>query len=272
MTAGKPSLRARVHRQLDPRVRPGQGLSRTNIVLVAAILAAVVLAILETEPTLSRPFGRTFEHAERALGVLFALELVARLWTCVEDRDFGPGWRGRLRFLFSPVAVIDLLAVVSSFASGGQSGMLLRLLRLLRILRVAKLGRLSRAWNHITMAVHSRRSELLLSLYAGLVVMVVSSTLLYLVEGAAQPDKFGSIPRALWWSVATLTTIGYGDVYPITPLGRVLAAITALTSIGVVAMPTGILAAAFSDAVQRHREAEAAEHEPEIDRAPEALE
>lgn len=82
----------------------------------------------------------------------------------------------------------------------------------------------------------------------------MTSTLLYLVEGEAQPDNFGSIPRAMWWSIATLTTVGYGDVYPVTALGKILAGLTAITGIGLIAMPTGILAAAFSDAMQRQRE------------------
>lgn len=258
MTAQRrPGLRARLYRQLDPKARPRQGLSRLNIALVLLILLAVALAILETEPTLTDDYGRLFAQLELAFGAVFIAEYLARLWVCVEDPEFGPGWRGRLKFVVSPTAIIDLLAAVSSFTPAGQGMLLLRAWRLMRILRLAKLGRMSRAWAHITQAVHSRRAELLLSLYAGLVVMVVSSTLLYFIEGAIQPDKFGSIPRALWWSVATLTTIGYGDVFPVTPLGRILAAITALTSIGVIAMPTGILAAAFSDAIQRHREAEA---------------
>ena len=131
--------------------------------------------------------------------------------------------------------------------------MLLRMARLGRILRLAKLGRMSRALEHLSEAVSSRREELLLSLMAGFFLMVVAATALYLAEGAIQPDKFGSILRALWWSVATMTTIGYGDVYPVTPLGKVLAAITAIFSIGFIALPTGILASAFSDAVQRHK-------------------
>jgi voltage-gated potassium channel len=256
MDAEKPRLRARIYHQLDPRARPGKGLSRFNVVLVALILIAVTLAILETEPVLIQPYGVIFERMEWALGTVFAIEYLLRLWTCVEDPDYGPGWRGRLKFIVSPTAIIDLFATAASFAPAGEGALLLRFWRLLRILRLAKLGRMSRAWSHISTAVHSRRAELLLSLYGGLVVMVVSSTILYFIEAEAQPDKFGSIPRALWWSVATLTTIGYGDVFPVTPLGRIFAAVTALTSIGVVAMPTGILAAAFSDALQRHREAE----------------
>lgn len=257
MDVSKPRLRLRIYRQLDPRSRHGHGLSRTNTALVILILFAVGLTILETEPTLAEPYGRLFVQIEWALGGIFAVEYLIRLWTAVENPDYGPGWRGRLKFAFSVGGIIDLIAVSASFAPVAHEALLLRFWRLMRILRLAKLGRMSRAWTHMTTAVHSRRSELLLSLYAGLVVMVASSTMLYFIEAEAQPDKFGSIPRALWWSVATLTTIGYGDVFPITPLGRLLAAITALTSIGVVALPTGILAAAFSDALQRHREAEA---------------
>jgi voltage-gated potassium channel len=120
---------------------------------------------------------------------------------------------------------------------------------------------MSSAWRHIGEAISSRRSELFLSLFAGIGLMVFSATLLYLAEGDAQPDKFGSIPRALWWAVATLTTIGYGDIYPVTPIGKLLASVTAVTSIGLIALPTGILAAAFSDAMARHRDRLAAGEE-----------
>ena len=133
---------------------------------------------------------------------------------------------------------------------------LLRLARLLRILRVAKLGRFSRAWTFVGRAIASRRYELLLTFYAAVFVMIVSATLLYIVEGPSQPEKFGSIPRALWWSVVTLTTIGYGDVYPETGLGKVFAGLTAVLGIGLIAAPTGILAAAFSDALQQQRQAQ----------------
>ena len=85
------------------------------------------------------------------------------------------------------------------------------------------------------------------------VLLIASSTLLYIVEGQGQPETYGSIPRAMWWSVATLTTVGYGDVYPMTAIGRVFAGLTAITGIGVIAMPTGILASGFSDALQRGR-------------------
>jgi voltage-gated potassium channel len=131
----------------------------------------------------------------------------------------------------------------------------LRLVRLVRIVALAKLGRYSSALNAIGHAIHSRRYELTMSLVIAGMLLLVSSTFLYLVEGEGQPDDFGSIPRAMWWSIATLTTVGYGDAVPQTVIGRILAGFTAITGIGLIAMPTGILAAAFSDALARQREA-----------------
>lgn len=249
----KVNARQRAYRQIEPRVR-SHGLSPVNKILVALIVAATALAIIETEPTLVNVYGQAFSWMEYALGSIFAAEYAVRLWTAPERHPEQPAWRARVGFILSLAAITDLIAVVSSFVAVGASGaFLLRWVRLARIVRLAKLGRMSRALDHIVHAVLSRRDELLLSMVAGLLLIVVAATALYLAEGAVQPDKFGSIPRALWWAVATMTTIGYGDVYPITPLGKFLASVTAILSIGLIAMPTGILAAAFSDAMERHR-------------------
>jgi voltage-gated potassium channel len=250
-----PSLRRRLHLQLDPRARQARGLSTINRVLAILILVATALAIAETEPVLTRGHMQAFEHAEMALGTIFLVEYLARLWVAPEAYPALSAFRARLRFAVSLAAIADLAAVIGSLGLAfGTGTLILRLVRLLRILRLAKLGRMSRAFHHMADAIATRREELLLSLCAGLFLMIVSATLLYLVESGAQPDEFGSIPRALWWAVATLTTIGYGDIYPITPLGKALAGITAIFGIGLIAMPTGIVAAAFSDAMQRRRE------------------
>ncbi len=106
------------------------------------------------------------------------------------------------------------------------------------------------AFNAVTQAVRRRAYELWLSLVFSAALLLVSSAFLYLIEGGIQPEAFGSIPRAMWWSVATLTTVGYGDVYPVTAVGRFFGALTAIIGIGLIAMPTGILASAFSEAFQ----------------------
>ncbi|MBB5744539.1 ion transporter [Brevundimonas variabilis] len=251
-------LRARLHCALDVG-RTGK-LSALNMALIVAILLSVLVAVLDTEATIARPMATLFTGLDILFLVLFGVEYLARLWTAPETPRYAhPVW-GRLRWMVSPAAIIDLLALAPALIfAGATPAYLFRLFRLLRILRLAKLGRFSRAWTLMAEAVASRRAELLLTLGAACMVMLVSACLLYLIEGESQPDKFGSIPRSLWWAVITMTTIGYGDVFPVTPLGKLVAALTAVAGIGLIAAPTGILAAAFSDAAQRHREAIEAE-------------
>lgn len=249
----KTTWRARLHDQLDPTARPHR-LSPVNRLLVVLILAATFLAILETEEALFLRHEALFHTLELTFGVLFLAEYLGRVWTAPERPGDRPAWRKRLDFVVSFEGLMDLAAVVTAFlpylfAESAAA----RALRLVRVIRLAKLGRYSETLRYLRDAIRSRGEELLLSLCVGLVLMLVASIALYFVEGQIQPDKFGSVPRALWWAVATMTTIGYGDVYPITALGRFIAAILAVLSIGLIAMPAGILAAAFSDAVIRGR-------------------
>ncbi|WP_349371937.1 ion transporter [Salinarimonas sp.] len=246
--------RASLHAQLAPDARPG-GLSPLNAAIVVLIAASVVVAILETEPALHVGREAAFRAVEMGFAAVFALEYLARLWAAGEDPRYR-GLRGRVAYALTPTALIDLLALASLAAPlADGNGALLRLLRLARILRLAKLGRFSRAFRALSEAVRLRGHELVASLVIAGLLLLASSSLLYVVEGGAQPEAFGSIPRAMWWSVATLTTVGYGDVFPVTPLGKLLAGATAIAGIGLIALPTGILAAAFSDALQRAREA-----------------
>lgn len=253
------SLRQRAYLYLEPTAWPRRGLSPVNRVLVGLILVAVAFAVLETEPTIVEQRYTFLTVIETVFTAIFLVEYVVRVWIAVENPRYA-GRFGRLRYMVSLPAVIDLVAVLPSLlAFVGSEAFVVRLFRILRIMRLARLGRFSRAIHAIADAVKSRRYELLMSLTIAGILLLVSSTLLYLIEGGIQPDRFGSIPRAMWWSIATLTTVGYGDVFPVTPLGRILAGLTAITGVGLIAMPTGILAAAFSDAIQSHRKAEEAE-------------
>jgi voltage-gated potassium channel len=255
--AGAVSLRHQVYEALEPHAREDQGLSLVNKILVVCIIVASAFAILETEPAVFNGRTQLFRTAELFFGVIFSVEYLARLWIAPDNPQWAKYRFPRLRYAVSLPAVIDFLAIVPTLASLGPSGgsILLRFFRILRILRLAKLGRMSHALQDLGSAVHERRHELLLTVGIAGFVLLVASTLMYWAEADAQPDKFGSIPRSMWWCIVTLTTVGYGDTYPVTVLGKFLSGLVAIAGIGLIAMPTGILAAAFSDVVQRRRAA-----------------
>lgn len=244
--------RAALYRQLSPEARQQFGLSFLNKVICVLILLASLTAILETEPTLRESAPLLFPALETLFVVVFIIEYLLRLYSIGEDPRYR-GLGGRLRYIFSFWALIDLIAILPYFLGFmvHDNAFLIRLLRLLRMLRLARLGRFSQAWSALADALHSRSHELWLSAGVAGLLLLFSSCCLYVVEAAAQPEAFGSIPRALWWSIATLTTVGYGDVTPVTAIGKFFAGLTAVAGIGIIAMLTGILAAAFSDAFQK---------------------
>lgn len=248
------SLRLRVYRQLEPTAWPRQGLSPVNTLLAILIVIAVISAVIETEPTISAGRELLFDYFEVVVAAVFSVEYAARVWTAVENPRFAGHRFPRLRYIVTPIAIIDLLAILPVlFAFGGASSLVLRFFRILRMLRLAKLGRTSRAWTAIREALHERRFEFAVVLGLVGLTLLISASMLYLAEADVQPDKFGSIPRALWWSIITLTTIGYGDTYPVTILGKIFAAVVAISGVMVIAIPTGIFAASFSEGLERHR-------------------
>ncbi len=260
-----PRFKRMLHRQLDPEAGPRGRLSPLNRFLVGTIVLAVIAAVAETEPELTRGHGKLFAAANLLFGMVFAVEYLARLWLADTDDRRSP-FRARLKFVVSIGGLIDLVTVASSLLPViGFNSTPLRIVRIVRIVRLARLGRFSRAVRYVTIAVASRSYELLIASALAGVVLLVGSTALYWIEADVQPDKFGSIPRAMWWSIETLTTVGYGDVYPVTPLGKFIAGIIALAGIGVIALPAGILAAAFSDVVQRDRRVQLPEGGPVAD-------
>lgn len=250
---GVQALKNLVFEQVDPSARPGT-ISPVNKLIIGLILAAVGSAILETEPTIAAGNEGTFRTLEIIFGLLFLIEYLARLWVADISPTFANNRFPRVKFVFSLSAIIDLLSILPAlFAIAGGATLALRFVRFFRILRLAKLGRFSHAWQDLGQAIHSRKEELFLAFSLAAFTILIASTLMYWAESDAQPDKFGSIPRTMWWAIVTMTTVGYGDVYPITPVGKFLSGIVSVAAIGLIALPTGILAAAMSDVMQRRR-------------------
>ena len=244
------TARAALYRQLEPRAWNRPGLSPVNKLIVATILVATGVGIFETEPILYARWPEGFDALELSFAILFSAEYLLRLWAIAEDRGTLSASRRRLRFLLSPAALVDLAVIVLTFAPMlGINAAVLRLVRLLRIARLAKLGRMSAALRNLARAVWLRRFELAFTLVIAVGVLLVGGTVMYWLEGEVQPDRFGSVPRSLWWAVTTLTTIGYGDAYPVTPAGKIAASFLALASVGLIALPAGIMAGAMQEAL-----------------------
>lgn len=223
------------------------GLTVTQLVSVVLILTSVAVAVLGTEPVVIATYGPTLRSLETGFVIAFSFEYVMRLWAVGANPTY-KGISGRVRYALSFYALIDLLAIIPFLFGWGAQSLLVRLLRLFRLLALSRLIRYSQAMRIVLGAVLERRYELTFSIALSACVILLSAGVLYSVEADTNPAAFGSIPRAIWWSVTTLTTVGYGDAVPQTVLGRVFAALTAVAGIGLIAMPTGILAAAFSQA------------------------
>ncbi len=219
--------------------------------LILLILANVVAVVLETVEPLAQAHADFFHWFEIVSVVIFAAEYAARLYCCTASprEKFHHPLLGRLRFALTPMAIIDLVAILPLFflLVGGID---LGSLRLVRILRVFKLMRYSPAMAMLGRVLFNERKGLFGAFIIFLILLLLSSTVVYYVEREGQPKTFGSIPDAMWWAMAALTTVGYGDVTPITAIGRIIAGFVAILGIAVIALPVGIIASAF---VEEHK-------------------
>ncbi|MDQ2818832.1 MAG: ion transporter [Pseudomonadota bacterium] len=229
------------------RPLPGTRFARPVSFFLAAMIVINCLALsLETVAAIYAGHAEFFQMLEVVSTGIFAVEYALRVWTCVEEPRYAAPVTGRLRYIVSPLALLDLLAILAFFAPLDLR--FLRIFRLSRLFRVLHLEVFNRSMQAIFEAVGRRRHLLYVSVAIMATAVYCTAVLLYAVEHAAQPDKFSSIPATLWWAVVTLTTIGYGDMAPITPLGKVLTSVIAIFGIGIFALPTAILTAAILDA------------------------
>ncbi|KJS35431.1 MAG: cation transporter [Hyphomonas sp. BRH_c22] len=261
-------LRHRLYRELVPEARES-GISRINWLIIVLVLLSFVSLALETEQTLTaRPGWQLgFDIFNVVVVTVFAIEYVMRVYVSGLSAEYA-GFRGRLRYMTRFHSIADLLAFLPEMIVlilGG--GMPLVALRVFRLFRLIKLARFVPAFDVLGAAVQRAGSQLLTTLALALALVYVSAVALYFIEGVGgkQQEMFQSIPRAIWWAIATLTTVGYGDVYPVTPLGRIFASVIALAGIGVVALPAGVFASAFSDELRERELAKLKDRVEEIE-------
>lgn len=186
--------------------------------------------------------------------LIFSVEYVLRLWSCVEKHEYSRPVVGRLRFAATPMALIDLTVILPFYLPFmGVDLRAMRVVRIMRVFRIAKLGRYSESLQILQRVVKAKKEHLADTVFILLVLLVMASSLMYFAEYKVQPEKFSSIPAAMWWAVATLTTVGYGDIYPVTTVGKILASVISVLGIGMFALPTGILGAGFVEEREQRR-------------------
>ena len=239
--------------------------------LLALIALNIVVGTFETVPELSDSHGDFFEWFELVSVAIFSCEYVLRLWACTEDPKYAGALRGRIRFALSGGALIDLLAILPFYLASIFTGVDLRFIRILRLFRLLRLFRasnLTASFDDLAHVVKSKRKELGISTAMLVLIVVVSANLMYLAEHSEPGTTFTSVPASLWWGMMTITTIGYGDMYPTTPLGQIIASGVGFFGICVFALPVGILGAGFTDYMEEKRRAELSRAAGEGERCP----
>ena len=223
-----------------------------NWFLIALIVVTLVATVLESVPRLAAAHGEIFDAIETTALVVFSIEYAARLWTAAEH----PPWRrlgafsSRLHFVLSPAGLIDLAAVLPFWLSFVIAADFKAFL-VLRLIRFFKLTRYSPAMRSLLEALYAERRALVGCFVILCGATLMAAALMHLAEGTTQPEKFGTIPDAMWWAIVTLGTIGYGDAVPVTAVGRLVAGLTIFVGLLMVALPVGIVATAFANEVHR---------------------
>lgn len=236
------------------KATPGDLASRVfDIAIMTLIFTNIIAVIFETVSSIAAymmPFFRAFEFISV---IIFTIEYLLRLWSCTADMKFKDPIKGRIRFALTPLAIVDLMAILPFYLP-----MLIpfdlrfvRILRLIRMFRIFKIGRYSDSMKVLGKVLKAKKEELCMTFFVVIILLTLFSSMMYFIENKAQPEAFSSIPAAMWWGVATLTTVGYGDVYPITPMGKFLGAIISLLGIGLFALPAGILGSGFVMEMQK---------------------
>lgn len=248
-------MKAWLYALMEGPIDAGPAARLFNFSMMALIALNVTAIVLETVPALNARYGGYFYAFELFSITVFTVEYVLRMWSVTADERYARPIAGRLRYARTPLALIDLLAIAPFYLAllFPLHLSIMRALRFVRLMRLFKLTRYAAPLQTLGAVVRERRDQLMICLFIVLVLLLFASSTVYVVEHPAQPEAFSSIPASMWWGIATLTTVGYGDIYPITPLGRVMGGIIAILGVGIFALPAGILASGFAEELDRRR-------------------
>ena len=220
--------------------------------ITLVILLSVTEIILESVDSIGSVYGAQLAMFETFSVAFFTLEFLLRLWSN-GSRHSDSDWKGRKDYIFSFHGLVDIISILPFYLQAIFPGADLRVLRLLRLTRLLKLSHYSTAIEDLASAIYAERRSFGAVVYLLSIAIVASSTLMYYAEAAVQPEKLASIPHAIYWSVITLTTVGYGDISPITPVGKAIAIVTAFLGIATLAIFSGIVATSFANQLARKK-------------------
>lgn len=225
-----------------------------DMVIIGFIMLSVAELVLVTVPGMLIRHFWIFAAIEIITAVVFSIEYFLRMWSCTADPHYQKPVSGRIRYALTPLVLIDLVSILPYYLPFLIPGANFTFLRTLRVFRFFKLGRYSRSFRVMIKVIERNKESLLGTVFIIMVVLIIAAALMYQIEFSAQPEVFSSIPEAMWWGIVTIATIGYGDMVPITPMGKALGFVISLIGIGLFALPAGILASGFSEVIKEEEE------------------
>jgi len=253
--AGGQTPKGKIYKILEPAYEGDLSSKAFDIFLIVVIFLNVLAVILESVESISIAYSGFFKIFSLFSVGFFSIEYALRLWSCTENKKFEKSVAGRFRYALTPLALIDFLVLVPFYLPifFQMDLRFLRVLRLLRLFALFKLTRYSSSLKLLSTVIKEKKEELIVTFLVIIILLVLSSGIIYFLENENQPDAFSSIPAAMWWGVATMTTVGYGDIYPITAMGKLFGGFVAILGLGTFGLPAGIIAYGFIEEIQKKR-------------------
>lgn len=248
------SLRAKTYQLLENETNRSFSARLINSLLIILIITNVIAAIFESEADYHQLYNQQFALFEIISLSIFCIEYLLRVWCCVEGEKYQQrsNSKARLNYIFTPMALIDLIAILP-FIIAMFFTIDLRTLRLLRVLRLLKLTHYFKGFNIFISVINKELKSITAAMMVMMFLIIIAASLMHSIEGDIQPQAFGSIIQSFWWAVVTMTTVGYGDVVPVTAVGKIISTFIMLIGVGLVALPAGMLAARFGEELRERR-------------------